>query len=181
MMVTPFKDGRWSRLYDCCQSCGLTDRYHAAKGLCVRCYTRTRQHAAYQASEEYRARISATRKRQYLKHHAKHSAYCAKYRATHREQVKANGRAWIERYRGIYGNHPQSWHRGVIVSTPMGSGIVMGNPYRLYGIWSVPVRMDSTGETIEYRTRDLKRVGRLSPDEMVAWCIIKGTQEKVCS
>ncbi len=30
----------WSRLYDRCITCGVTDRRHAAQGICIRCYNR---------------------------------------------------------------------------------------------------------------------------------------------
>lgn len=37
---------RWSKAYVACVSCGGTDRRHAGKGLCFRCYSRTRDRAA---------------------------------------------------------------------------------------------------------------------------------------
>lgn len=36
--VVHMATGRWSRTFDCCQSCGTTERKHNAKGLCWQCY-----------------------------------------------------------------------------------------------------------------------------------------------
>lgn len=42
----PLPDGRWSRNYKCCVSCGRTDKRHNGKGKCVNCAARHRKRQA---------------------------------------------------------------------------------------------------------------------------------------
>jgi hypothetical protein len=36
------REDKWSRDYDCCVTCGATDRRHVGHGLCHNCYARWR-------------------------------------------------------------------------------------------------------------------------------------------
>lgn len=52
MTEKPKTSGSWSRKYDCCQSCGRTDRAHQSKGLCFTCAHKKRKKQSSEVAEE---------------------------------------------------------------------------------------------------------------------------------
>ena len=58
----------WSIEHEKCIQCGTTERKHYAKGLCKRCYSRTREKRRYNNQSERREYLSKKGKESYIEY-----------------------------------------------------------------------------------------------------------------
>jgi len=92
---------KWSKKYDCCQSCGTTETPHHGKGLCRKCYREK-----FHKTPEYREKDRQRRRRPEIRE--KRRLYAMEYYNKNRERMKELARKANSRRRATSG---EDWYR----------------------------------------------------------------------